>query len=778
MNTFKIAFSVVGVIALSLGGLAQAQELEVVTVTAQKREQSLQEVPISISVVDNTLVKNNIVRDVFDLQVLVPALQVQAVDPPGQGTAFALRGLGNSVFNMGFDPAVATFVDGVYRSRSGLAAASDMVDVARVEVLKGPQGTLFGKNTTAGLVHFINNRPDMESVYGEVEFDYEEYDRKRVKGFVNIPVSEKAAMRFSGSFGKGDGFLKLAGSGDKIHDLDRYSVRGQLLLQPSEDLNILFSVDLAELDEKCCTPLRNVNDPLTSLVNVPAATAAGSGIVDPANIDKLRAESNIGPFFKAKDRGALAQIDWDLGGVTLTSLTASRKYDDSNEKDNDFTGVDVLRSNQDIPKITLFSQELRLAGAGDNYDWILGAYYSKENIVVTNEFIWGSQVTLFPIFAPGLFGNQPGRAFFHKFDQDVKSTALFAHGNYHLTDQLTLTAGVRWSEDKKDGTMVSDQPGGNIFGLPNALPLPVVYDYDASTKDSEPTYTGSLQYAFNDNVQGFATYSRGYKSGGISMTRDAGGSFLLFGNPDGSCPSGTIPVGGPLCAGAPQDPTFDKETSDHFEVGVKSEMMDKRLRINVSAWHTSFSDLQVQTLRQDGSFAVSNIKGASSEGVELDSTLAVTENLTATFSVQYLDAKYDNGLPPLTNAPGYLPLGGHRLPYASDWTGSVGLNYVKPISSNGWNLLASGNLYARTDYDTFTEPVVGRVQPGYGLLNLRLGIANDRWEFAVWCKNCGDKRFRWSDFQIPFDGLLPGASTRFTHIGDPRFYGISAIMKF
>ena len=200
MNNHRWIISAIGTLAVLGSSLAFGQTLEEVIVTAQKREQSLQQVPISVSVINATMARNNIIRDVYDLQVVVPALQVQAVDPPGQGTAFALRGLGNSVFNMGFDPAVATFVDGVYRSRSGLTASSDMVDMARVEILKGPQGTLYGKNTTAGLINFITNRPDLESLYGEAQVDYESYNRLYLKGYVNVPLSETAALRFSGTY--------------------------------------------------------------------------------------------------------------------------------------------------------------------------------------------------------------------------------------------------------------------------------------------------------------------------------------------------------------------------------------------------------------------------------------------------------------------------------------------------------------------------------------------------------------------------------------------------
>jgi outer membrane receptor protein involved in Fe transport len=529
---------ILAVLAMLPGAAAVAgQELEEVVVTAQKREQSAQDVPIAIAAVSSQALESNKIDNIYSLQALVPDLQVQAVDPPGQGTAFALRGLGNSVFNMGFDPAVATFVDGVYRSRSGLVASTDFVDLERIEVLKGPQGTLFGKNTTAGVVHLISKKPTFDGVNGLVEAGYEEYSRVRLKGMVNAPLSDTVAVRLSGSYADGDGWMDLINSSRKLHDLHRWSVKGQLLIKPSEDFSFHLIADLAQLHEHCCWAMRLVNDPRTAAVNGPIAAAAGSGIVDPPDLDGKTAESNFGPDFEARDYGVMGELNWALGGAQLTSITAYRNYHDSAAKDNDFSGVDILRSNQNLPEVRLFSEELRVAGSADRLNWLVGAYYSKENIEVTNEFIWGSQVGQLQIFGPFL---SPGRAFLHDFRQDIRSMAAFANVDFKVAERLTLSAGLRYSEDKKDGTLTSDQPAGAVLPFAS-LPLAVVYDYDVSRKDSEPTYTLNAKYDFSKDVMGFLTYSRGYKSGGISMTRDAAGSALFFGSPVSGCPPRSDP---------------------------------------------------------------------------------------------------------------------------------------------------------------------------------------------------------------------------------------------
>ena len=757
----------VALAALTAPAFSQAA-LEEIIVTAQKREQSLQDVPIAISALSGDALRSAVVNDIFDLRAAVPALEVRAVDPPSQGTAFALRGLGTSVFNMGFEPTVATFLDGVYRSRSGLLASTDLVDMERIEVLKGPQGTLFGKNTSGGVVTMYTHKPDLEKTAGSVDLSYEEYNRVRANGMVNLPLSSTAALRLTGSWAKGDGWLDNVVTGKEINDLDRYSLRGQLLLVPTDDLSIRVIADYAELDEACCTALRYENDPRSGAFNGPIAGSIGSQVIDPANIEDYKVDLNVDPRLKAKDKGLSAEINWDFGAAALTSISAWRDYQDSNFKDNDFTGVDTLLSNQNLPKVSLLSQELRLAGDSDSiasgFEWTVGAYYSKEKIELENEFIWGSQGSFGGIF----FWHAPNyRAYLASFEQETESMAAFAQGTLHINDRLALTLGGRYTDDQKDGSLVNDQPvapGGPP--IPTVFPLGFVYDYDAQKDDSEPTYTASLQYDFAENVMGYVSYTHGYKSGGISMTRDAAGTQFLL------TPGGPV---GPLPG---QDPTFDKETADSVEIGLKSDLLDQRLRLLVAAWHTQFDDLQVQVLRPaDGAFAVSTAKGATSQGVELEGTLAVTEALTLNASVQWLDATYDNGTGTLS---GVADLDGQDLPFASEWTGTVGANFETPVSDS-LTLFLNGNVFMRTDQRLSAEILsYDTEQDGYALLTLRAGVKtpDEKWELAAWCRNCTDESYAVSKFRIPFDGNLFFAATTFSHVGTPRIMGVTGSYRF
>ena len=761
--------------------------LEEVVVTAQKREQSIQDVPISITAISGENLQANIVQDVYDLRATVPALEVRGVDPPSQGAAFAIRGLGSSVFNMGFEPTVGTFVDGVYISRSGLVASSDLLDLDRVEVLKGPQGTLFGKNTTGGVVHFITNKPSFDEVEGSAEVTYQEYDQVRVRGVINVPVQDNFAARIAASWHNGDGYLDNA-NGEDLNDRDRFTIRGQLMWEPSADLNIRVIADYSEVDENCCWPVRNTNNPLNPLVNAPLAAAIGSSVIDPPDVDNLRVAANGDLIFDAEDFGISGEINWQLGNITVTSITAYRDYQDLNTKDNDFTGVDMLRNTDTLPEVSIVSEEFRIAGVnedigiGQSIDWVVGFYYANEKVQRTREFTWGPQITSFPFFAPGLFGNIPGRAFYDEFSQEVDTIAGFGHITIDINDKLSLTGGVRYTNDDKSASHRGQT--GNAMAPFNNLPLAVVHDFDAKREDSEATGTASIQYDVTDNVMGFFTYSRGYKSGGISLNRDAAGNALGFGHPVFGCPPGGTPVpASPFCAFPPGDPTFDPEFADHYEIGFKSMLFSNRVRLNASLWKTEFEGLQLQTLRPDGSFQVINVSGATSQGIEADVNIAATDYLDVFFAVQFLDADFDDNAPALS--PGLPPMGGEDLPFASDITGNVGANLNLPIGDSGWNFFLNGNLFFRNEYFTFTEPDPTRTQKAHELLSLRGGVSSPdgQWELAVWCRNCTDERYKYSDFAIPFDGAIlapPGSplGTLWSHYGSPRFVGVTGTFRF
>ena len=746
----------ISAVVVSTPTLAQNGE---VIVTAQKREQSIMDIPMSVTAVSSKNIEANIVRDVFDLRSLAPSLEARTVDPPSQGASFSIRGLGTSVFNMGLEPSVGTYVDGVYRSRSGLIGASNLLDLERVEVLKGPQGTLFGKNSTAGVVQFISKKPEIGSAGGFAEFSYNNLDQIVVGGVANLPLGDNAAARFSANFHKGDGWIDEVNSGETYNDRDRFSLRGQLYFEPQENLNIRLIADYAKVDENGIWPVRLINDPNTSVFNGPLTTAIGTTLIDPADPSAHRVSSNFVSDYEAEDIGLSAEINYDFGGAKLTSVTAIRDFEDSHLKDNDFTGVDILNNQDTLPKVGLFSQELRLsgqAGADDNIDWIVGLYYADEKIERTREFLWGSQVGVFP------FGATPGRAFFHRFNQDGETFAGFAHVTANLSDRFALTGGIRYSSDKKDGSMVSDIPLTNLFMLPNTFPLPLTHDFVAAVDDNAISGTVSGQYDLSENVMAYATYSRGFKAGGISLARDAAGNAAIF-----------TPMG-PVFGLPAQDPTFEKETADHFEGGVKSTFNGGRFEATV--FTTKFDDLQQQVLQPDGSFSVINVAGAKSSGAEASVSFSLTDNFDINASALYVDAKFSDGVGSI--AQGGRVLDGTPLPFVSDFTGSVGADFSAPISDGGAEFFANGNVFFRGEQ--VQDVNFGQTQDGYALFNLRAGLRfmDGSVEASVWCKNCGDKTYSNSNFAIPFDGEVFFPQTRWGHLGAPQIYGATLRYNF
>jgi iron complex outermembrane receptor protein len=690
---------------------------------------------------------------------------------------------GAHILHMGFEPSVGAFVDGVYRSRSGLLAASDFSDLERVEVLKGPQGTLFGRNTSAGVVHFISKRPNFEKVEGMAQVSYEEHNRARFKGSVNVPFSKQLAGRFSANGGFGDGWLDNIGNGEsELHDLDRWSIKGQLAWEPSEDLNVWLSVDYSELSEVCCLPSKARNDPGDATFNQPLAAAIGSNDTIPANIDNTVVGTNFTPRYDAEDVGIALEINWTVGDITLTSVTGYRDFQDTNFKDNDFTGVDILLSNQNLPEVSLVSEEFRLAGDFDtgagSVHWTAGFFYSKEEIQLTNEFIWSSQAPNLFFLGPFI---SPGRTYLAEFTQEIESIAGFGHFTWDINDRLSITGGFRYTDDDKKGTLVDTVPptGGFFPGAPNSLPLPQVFNYDTSISFSEPTGTASIQYNWTEEISTFFTYSHGYKSGGISMTRDAAGVAFGLGNPVAGCGGGTVAIPmSPFCVGlAPSSPTFSSEFADHYEIGLKSTFLDRRLQVLASGWITDFENLQLQVLRPDGTFAVTNAAGAKSQGIEVESVFALTDNFDLNFSLQWVDATYggDVGI-----VPGAGDLSNQNLDNSSEITGVVGAKFEAPFMSD-WSWFVSGNLFFRSDVTLNPGgPVDVQVQGGYELLNMRGGIrsADDKYEVAVWCRNCTDKIYATSNFAIPFDGVILGHSARWSHIGEPRFIGVTGTYRF
>lgn len=464
-----------GLIAATLALPAVAQEdsgfIEEIVVVSTKRQATLQEIPVAVSVLQADDLQQSQVNDIKDLQFLVPSLRVTQLQSSGN-TNFIIRGFGNGANNAGIEPSVGVFVDGVYRSRTA-AALGDLPNLERVEVLRGPQSTLFGKNASAGVINVVTAKPSLDGASGSASLTVGEYSQVIAKGDLTGPLSENVGFSLAASYNQRDGYYDNLAGGPPLGEQNRYAVRGQLLFVPSDKLEIRLIADYDEFDEACCGVANLLNGPTGGLVQaiggnlVPDAPFAYEGFYD------------FTPTNEFESSGFSAQIDYDIGdATTLTSITAFRSLSRFDNVDVDFTSAALLddsAGNLTDTEIDTFTQELRLTGSSGAVDWMVGAYFFDEEVTQNTGIIYG------PAFRPyagllttALAGGIPGvdpspldgleaalgipaGTFFgagqgnqERSGLDNQSFSIFAQADIAMGDRTTLTLGVNYTEDEKD----------------------------------------------------------------------------------------------------------------------------------------------------------------------------------------------------------------------------------------------------------------------------------------------------------------------------------------
>ena len=474
-----------------------------ITVTAQKREEALQDVPIVVNVLDEQLLRDSGVRDIKDMQVLVPGLTVTSTQSAAQTTA-RIRGIGTVGDNAGLESSVGVVIDGVYRSRNSVGFG-DLGEVERIEVLKGPQGTVFGKNTSAGVINVVTRRPSY-SQSAEAEISAGNYGLIGVSGAYNDALGDNAAFRVFAAKRKRDGVDDVrTGAGPRLEtedgDQNYHTFRGQLLLEPSENLDINFSADFSSREENCCVSVTTHRGPTAAIIN--ALTPGGEGVIPVADPERRLAYSNRSTSQDLKDKGASMQADWIspwFGGAVLTSITAFRDWQSINGLDFDYSAADILYrapdEDESLTRFETFSQEFRLVGSTDRLDWMVGFFYSDEDLARNESYrfgaayepylstLVGSQVLagIAAQLAPmGLTVNQANPATFlsqvsgrpfgsnytglaalDRHDQNARSAAIFTNNTFHATDAFDITVGLRYTHEKKELHSVYSNPNGSL----------------------------------------------------------------------------------------------------------------------------------------------------------------------------------------------------------------------------------------------------------------------------------------------------------------------------
>jgi outer membrane receptor protein involved in Fe transport len=787
--------------------------IEEIVVTAQRRAQTIQEVPLAVSAYTGQTLERAGVFDLKDLAVLSPSLVVTSTQAETAGTTIRIRGVGTTGDNVGLESSVAVFIDGVYRNRNNVAL-TDLGNIERIEVLRGPQGTLFGKNASAGLIQVITKGPDTEQLRAYGNLSYGSYDFTQVQAGITGPVAgERLALSLDGTLTQRDGFVSdIANPGVEYNDRDRWLLRGQASSQLTENLRLRVIGDVSTRDENCCAAVTIVAGPTAA-----AVAFAGGSLVNPPRPGDFVMTSNPERGYRSQvdEYGLSAELTWSTGIGELTSITAWRNWEARRSQDPDFTSADIVfrppGSRNDFETIT---QELRLAGQKGRLDWLVGAFYVNEDLTLDEPIRLGAGYEAFgnALLAPQglnlsfLTGLPPGSVFSagqgvvsDRFDQKSDSFALFTHNIWSFSDRLDGILGLRYTTEEKDLTArlsasnpaclaaVTRLQNGTIplatapavIRVPclplvnplidNALTQPGGRPYAGSRTDREWTGTLGLSYDLTETWLGYASYSRGYKAGGFNLDR-AGFQNPLVPPPFGGTPS-------------VDDLEFRPETVDSFEAGAKGSLWDNRLQLAVTAFYQEFQDFQLN-LFTGLNFIVLNLEEVTSKGVEVEFQAALTEGLSLSGGVAYTDARYDDGnanpIDPTTLTP--LPLAGRRLTNAPYWTATAVANYERPI---GERLAGFINVNYRFtgDMNTGSDLDAEKRQASFSLWDLRLGFgdADDRWRFEVWGQNIFDKTYKQVAIDAPLQGsgTGPGSTQTFAaFLGDPRLWGATVRVKF
>ncbi len=803
--------------------------MEQVIVTADKSESTLQEVPVAVSVVTSEEIEQSHVRDIKDLQFLVPSLRVTQLQSSGN-TNFLIRGFGNGANNAGIEPSVGVFVDGVYRSRTA-SALSDLPNLDRVEVLRGPQSTLFGKNASAGVISIVTAKPSLEETTGSTSLTVGGYNQLLVKGDVNGPLSDTVGFSLSGSYSKRDGYFEDLTGGDALGELNRYGVRGQLLFVPSNELEIRVIADYDNFDEACCGVANLFNGPTGAAVK-----AIGGNLVA-ASPFAYQAYYDFTPVNEFQTNGVSIQFDYDINdAVSLTSITAVRSLSRFDNVDVDFTSAPLLdkkAGNTSDTGIDTLTQEFRLTGSTDGMDWMLGAYMFDEKIEQLTGLLYGAGFRPYgDILSGGVPGNSPLNALeaavglpsgtFHGQGQgltensvmDNDTLSIFGQIDIPLSDRATLTFGINHTTDNKNVTF--DSTGTDVFsnldlvkvgyasllaGLegmnpgspynaPTAAALSTVKCTPSNTPACNPTlalqplqfllpnvdFPNSVESGKSDDSDTTGTLRLAFDiSDAINMYVSAGTGFkatswnLSRDSRPFAKDKQAIEAASLNVANLYYATRFaSPEESTVYEVGMKA--LWETVALNVAVFDQSIKGFQSNIFNGTG-FSLSNAGKQSVSGVEVDLRWQPTAEFEGLLAVTSLDPLYDS-FPGAQGVSGVTDLSGTQPP---------GIHELSVTAAGRFNFVA-GNAdgFARAEYVYENRvPAVENVPEGtawreVNTLNASVGLAWDSGvELTLWGRNITNDEYLLSAFPSPAQ-----AGSYSGYPNQPRTYGLTVSKYF
>lgn len=830
--------SVAATATLMGAGAASAQDadsddtfaLEEIIVTASKRQQTLQETPIAVSVTGADTIEKARVLDISDLQTIVPSLRVTTLQT-SSNTNFVIRGFGNGANNAGIEPSVGVFIDGVYRSRSA-AAIGDLPRLQRVEVLRGPQSTLFGKNASAGVVSVVTAAPSYDPE-GRVEVQYGNYDQRLLRAYFTGGLSETFAMSISGSINKRDGYIDTLDTNiPDINDRDRWNIRTQALWEPSDDITFRLIADYSEIDELCCGVTNIINGPTAGIIS----GLLGETILDTDDPFAYISPITETPINKIEDGGVSLQGDIDFDGFSLTTISSYRSNDSFNDTEADYTSAEIIDSANNNAEIDTYTQEIRLTSTGDNQvDWMIGGFYFKEDVLQVQGLNYGNDTRAYIDFlagAPGtlagleaLTGATPGSFFsadtttVETFTQDNTAWSAFATVDVHINDRLTLTGGLNYTKDKKTitGSTVNTDAFGDVnftqaffnftfFTQTGLAPTPdnialiesVAPGTEAAilagsqaaaaglaplqfqpqfvsfpnsvesgrSNDDKLTWTARLAYDVNDNVNVYFSAATGYKATSWNLSRDSR-PFLT----DGPAlqAAGLLPNNYDPATGRNFGTRFaGPEEATVYELGLKARF--NRGAFNIAIFDQTIDGFQSDIFQGTG-FVLGNAGKQSTKGVELDATWTPIDELTLTFAGTYLDPVYDD----FQNAPGpngtVIDASGNRPAGIHEFSITTSATYNHQFESGAYGFI-------RADYIHESDVQVVDNIPGVNReVNQFNASAGIEFENGFGISIFGRNLFNDEYFLSAFPGVVQ-AGTVNGYANTPRLWGVSLTYNF
>jgi iron complex outermembrane receptor protein len=785
-----------------------------IIVTAQRRSERLQDVPVAVSVVSGASLATASRPSIETATQLVPSLNVQKSGTTLNQTIF-LRGVGTATFSIAGEPSVSTVVDGVVYARSG-EAFTDLVDVDQMEVLRGPQGTLFGKNSSAGVINITTRRPT-RTFGGSIEGGIFEGGEYRTRGIVNVPLSEDLLTRFTAFYGSYDGNIRNVTVGRDVNGYERYGVRGQLQYRPRDSsLSLLLIGDYYRNNDDCCAEVIGTG-PLTGL-GVPTTNLAFGVLPTPRGDETREVAQNLVTRTRERGYGVSAQIDLDVANHTLTSISAYRDWNNTEIRDGDFlprafVGFAQLHDTGPQKSNTL-TQEFRVTSPGDQFfTYVLGAFISRAEAdrVFTRADIVCTAATGAPtgVLIPCGSANANPSTFpsgTARFGSVFNNAALYGQGTLNVSDQLRVLAGLRFTRDRLSvyhsrtatglGTAnnantgfvtvpaaapgiqpnfdqgVFDRTQALIAAIPasltgaarqTALNAAVAQGllatngvpFRARTSSSNVSGKAAVQYDLSDDVMAYLSYTRGYK----------GPAYNVFFNLNAT---GTNVI--------------EPETVNSYEAGLKNSLFDGRLVLNLTAFSARYRNFQANNPDEVAGVVVTRFTNAgtiSTKGVEVDLLAQLLRDFTVSGGIAYTDAQVERFRQPPGATTAQLIASGTTLAFAPKWKGSLSADYrMRGVGPFDVYLGASASGQTKQLAQFSENPIIRDLATidGYSLVNLTAGFGDsgDNWRVTFLVRNLLD-----TSYAAAIQSGGPGGSYRYQIPRDAdRYVGVTARLNF